>query len=201
MTGRDIQSDLVFVKALVSEGARARVSGGALYLTGGVCYGLQCLVQWVHLAGIVNIGAIGNLLAGIVPSLVFLAVMAVVLWRDRKVPKNGVATRALNAAFSSAGLANLFMVGVFAYVAIGEKSMLIWLLYPITVCAFQGAVWFTAYMIRRQAWLAVISAGWFVTTLVLGLLLGTPHYVLVLGLALFIIMGGGGWYMMRQAKA
>jgi len=198
---KNIEADLAFVKALVSEGARVRISGGILYLTGGVCYGLQCLVQWVHLAGIINIGALGNLIAGVLPSLVFLIVTGIILWRDRKVPKNGVATRALNAAFSSAGLANLFMVGVFAYVAITEKSILIWLLYPITVCAFQGAVWFTAYMIRKEGWLAVISIGWFVTTLVLGLLIGTPHYVLVLGLALFVIMGGGGWYMMQQAKS
>jgi hypothetical protein len=198
--GNDIQADLAFMKALVTEGSRVQISGGALYLAGGVCYGLQCLVQWVHLAGIVNIGGLGNLIAGILPTVIFLTVMCVILWLDRKVPKNGVATRALNAAFSSAGLANLFMVGVFGYVAIAEKSMMIWLLYPITVCAFQGAVWYTAYMIRKQVWLACISGGWFVTTLTLGLLIRTPHYVLVLGLALFIIMGGGGWYMMRQAK-
>ena len=198
--GQDIQADLAFVKALVTEGSRVQISGGALYLAGGVCYGLQCLAQWAHLVGIVNLGLWGNLIAGFLPTIVFLAVMSVILWRDRKVPKNGVATRALNAAFSSAGLANLFMVGVFAYVAITEKSMLIWLLYPITVCAFQGAVWYTAYMIRKQIWLAVISAGWFVTTLTLGFLIGTPHYVLVLGLALSGIMGGGGWYMMKQAR-
>lgn len=199
-TDTDVHADLAFVKALVTEGGRSRVSGGALYLTGGLCYGLQCIVQWVHLAGIVNIGGLGNLIAGILPTVVFLTVMCVILWRDRKVPQNGVATRALNAAFSSAGLANLFMVAVFGYAAITEKSLLIWLLYPITVCAFQGAVWYTAYMIRRQLWLAVISAGWFVTTLTLAVLIGTPHYVLVLGLALFIIMGGGGLYMMKQAR-
>lgn len=200
MTNKGIEADLAFVKALVSEGARVRISGGALYLAGGVCYGVQCLAQWADLAGIVHLGSVGNLIAGILPTVVFLTIMSVILWRDRKVPKNGVATRALNAAFSSAGLANIFMVGIFAYVAITEKSILIWLLYPITVCAFQGAVWFTAYMIRKETWLAVISIGWFVTTLTLGLLIGTLHYVLVLGLALFVIMGGGGWYMMRQAS-
>jgi len=200
MTNKGIEADLAFVKALVSEGARVRISGGALYLAGGVCYGVQCLAQWADLAGIVHLGSMGNLIVGILPTVVFLTIMSAILWRDRKVPKNGVATRALNAAFSSAGLANIFMVGIFAYVAITEKSILIWLLYPITVCAFQGAVWFTAYMIRKETWLAVISIGWFVTTLTLGLLIGTLHYVLVLGLALFVIMGGGGWYMMRQAS-
>ena len=197
---KGIEADLAFVKALVSEGARVRISGGALYLAGGICYGLQCLVQWAHLVGLINLGLWGNLIAGFLPTIVFLTVMCVILWRDRKVPKNGVATRALNAAFSSAGLANLFMVGVFGYAAITEKSILIWLLYPITVCAFQGAVWFTAYMIRKEAWLAIISTGWFITTLTLGFLITTPHYVLVLGIALSVIMGGGGWYMMRQAR-
>ncbi len=197
---KNIEADLAFVKALVSEGGRMQISGGALYLAGGLCYGVQCLAQWAHLVGIVNLGMWGNLIAGILPTVIFLAVMCVVLWRDRNAPKTGVATRALNAAFSSAGLANLFMVGVFGYAAITEKSILIWLLYPITVCAFQGAVWFTAYMIRKESWLAFISTGWFVTTLALGLLIGTPHYVLVLGVALFVIMGGGGWYMMRLAR-
>jgi hypothetical protein len=200
LSQQGIQADLAFVKALVNEGARIRVSGGVLYLTAGACYGIQCLVQWIHLAGIVDIGAIGNIIAGILPTVLFLSVMCIILWRDRKLSQNGVATRALNSAFTSAGLANVFMVGVFAYTAITEKSILIWLLYPITVCAFQGAVWYTAYMIRKERWIAAISFGWFVTTLVLGLLIETPHYVLVLGIALFVIMGGGGIYMIKQAR-
>ncbi|MGA9658315.1 MAG: hypothetical protein WBQ60_04355 [Asticcacaulis sp.] len=197
---QDLHADLAFVKSLVSEGGRIQLSGGVLFLIGGLCYGIQCMVQWAHLVGLIQLGLWGNLTAGFLPTIVFLIAMCVVLWRDRKVPKNGVATRALNAAFSSAGLANIFMVAVFAYAAITEKSILIWLLYPMTVCAFQGAVWYTAYMIRKQLWLAIISAGWFITTLTLALLIQSPYYVLVLGMALFIIMGGGGLYMMRLAR-
>jgi hypothetical protein len=89
------------------------------------------------------------------------------------------------------------MVGVFAYAAITEKSILIWLLYPVVICAFLGAVWYVAYMIRRKLWLVGVSAGWFVTTVALGLLIRqTQTYLLILGIALIILMGGSGWIMM-----
>ena len=45
-------------------------------------------------------------------------------------------------------------------------------------------------------------AGWFITTIALGLTLhDVDTYVLIIGLALTFLMGGSGWYMMRQAKA
>ena len=198
--GTRMGADLAFVKGLVGEGARGRMSGGAVFLAAGLCYGLQCLLLWPETMGWFHWGAFGMVL-GIAPSVIFAAVLGYVLWTNRKDGQTGVATRAINAAFGSAGLANMFIVAVFAYLAFYvEKNMLIWLLYPAVVCAFQGAVWYIAYMIRRQLWLALVSGGWFITTLALGLLIRTPHYVLVLGLALTFLMGGSGYAMMRLAK-
>ncbi len=198
--GEDVHKDLAFLKALVSEGPKAQGAAGIVFLTAGLAYGVDCLAYWAQ-------GAFGWPQTGLIawalilfPIAVSVPVIIYVTWQSRKNGPQGVATRALNAAYGSAGLANLAIAIVFGYVASTQKNMLIWLLYPITVCAFQGAVWFTAYMIRRETWLAVISTGWFVTTFALGLLIGTPHYVLVLGLALSVIMGGGGWYMMQQAR-
>lgn len=197
---QDVSANLAFVRALVSEGGRAQMSGGALFLIGGVAYGAQCLVQWAGLTGLVPLGPLGNLAAAILPTVVFLVAMIYVLWRDRKQGQKGVATRALNAAFGSAGLANLFMMFVFGYNAIRQHSIGVWLFYPIVVCAFQGAVWYIAYMIRKQVWLAGVSAGWFLTTVALGLLIDSPYYVLVLGIALMVLMGGSGYIMMRLAR-
>ena len=197
----DLAGNLAFVKALVSDGSRTQITGGALFFAGGVCYGLQCLVQYGQARGWLPNSALPCLMAGILPSVVFCAMLAVVLWRNRKHQPQGVANRALNATFGSAGLANLFMVFVFGYNAITQKSLAIWLYYPCVVCAFQGAIWYVAYMIRRKTWLAGLSAGWFITTVLLGLTLrDTNTYILILGSALFVLMGGGGWYMMYQAK-
>jgi hypothetical protein len=197
----DPLGDLAFMRAIVSEGPHWQAASGQLYMVAGIAYGLQCLIQWVPLAGLAQYPVWLHLAASIVPTLVFLAVMTHVLWRDRKIKHQGVATRALNAIFSSTGLANLFMVAVFAYNAITQKSITIWLYYPIVVCAFQGAAWYAVYMIRKKGWMAAISAGWFLTTLLLGIFIYTPaNYVLVLAFALTALMGGGGYIMLRQAK-
>lgn len=195
----DIQGDLAFVKALVSEGGRAQASAGAAFLTGGLCYGIQCLGQFAEVIGWLPWGLPGLVLS-VLPTVVFLAVLGVILWRARRDRQHGVATRALNAAFSSAGLANLFMVAVFGYNAAVEKSLTIWLFYPAVICAFQGAVWSIAFAIRRKAWLALVSAGWFVVTVALGLTIHAPaYYLLVLAAALLVLMAGSGYAMMREA--
>lgn len=196
-----LHDNLAFVRALVSEGGQAQASGGAAFLTGGLCYGAQCLLNWVQIKGWLPNGTGPSLFVGIAPSVIFGVVLTVIIWRDRKNRQEGVATRALNAAFGSAGLANIFMVAVFGYNAFLEKSLTVWLYYPVVVCAFQGAVWYIAYMIRRKLWLAGVSAGWFATTLALGLLVRqTEWYILVLGLAMFFIMGGSGYGLMRSAR-
>lgn len=197
----DLAGNLAFVKALVSEGTRTQMTGGAVFFAGGVCFGLQCLVQYAQLRGWLPNGALSGLVAGTLPTVVFVTILGVVLWRNRKDKPQGVANRALNATFGSAGLANLAVIFVFGYNAILQKSLTTWLFYPAVVCAFQGAIWYVAYMIRRKLWLAGLSVGWFVTTVLLGLTLHDPNtYVLILGFALFFLMGGGGWYMMRVAK-
>ncbi len=195
----DLSANLAFARALVSEGGKAQMSGGVAFLTAGLCYGIQCLVQWAEVMGWLPWGPLG-LIVSIAPTVVFLAVLGATLWRDRKDSQHGVATRAINAAFGSAGLANMFMVFVFGYNATREHTLTIWLLYPAVVCAFQGAVWYIAYMIRKRLWLALVSAGWFATTVALGLLINSPYYVLVLAIALLVLMAGSGYTLMRLAK-
>ena len=199
-TPEDWQANLAFVKALVSEGPKAQMSGGAVFLAAGLCYGVQCLIQAGELLHLYAMGKLGNLLVAILPTVIFLAILCTVLWRERQEGQKGVATRALNAAFGSAGLANMFMVFDFGYNALRAHDIHIWLFYPAVVCAFQGAVWYVAYMIRRKLWLAGVSAGWFATTVALGLLIDSPYYVVVAGVALLVLMGGAGYTMMRLAR-
>ncbi len=194
--GEDVHKDLAFLRALVSEGPKAQGAAGIVFLTAGLAYGVDCLAYWAQ-------GAFGwpqtALMAWtliLFPIVVSVPVIIYVTWQSRKNGQQGVATRALNAAYGSAGLANLAIAIVFGYVASTQKSMLIWLLYPVVICAFLGAVWYVAYMIRRKLWLAGISAGWFITTVTLGLLIRQPQpYLLVLGIALIVLMGGAGWAM------
>lgn len=195
--GEDVHKDLAFLKALVSEGPKAQGAAGIVFLTAGLAYGIDCLAYWAQGAFGWPQSALINWTLILFPIVVSVPVIVYVSWKSRRNGEQGVATRALNAAYGSAGLANLAIAIVFGYVASTQKNMLIWLLYPVVICAFLGAVWYVAYMIRRKLWLVGVSAGWFVTTVALGLLIRqTQTYLLILGIALILLMGGSGWMMM-----
>lgn len=196
--GEDVSKDLAFLRTLVSEGPKVQGAGGLVFLTAGLAYGVDCLAYWAQMAFNLALAPAAWLALILFPIVISVPVIAYVAWKGRKTGEQGVATRALNAAYSSAGLANLVIAIAFGYVANTQKSLLIWLLYPVVICAFMGAVWYVAYMIRRKLWLAGVSAGWFVTTVALGLLIRQPQsYLLVLGIALIVLMGGAGWTMIQ----
>jgi hypothetical protein len=196
--GEDVYKDLAFLRALVNEAPKAQGAGGIVFFAAGLAYGIDCLAYWAQMAYDIPSTPGTGLVLILFPIVITLPVIVYVTWQSRKSAQQGVATRALNAAYGSAGLANLAIAVVFGYVANTQASMLIWLLYPVVICAFLGAVWYVAYMIRRKLWLACVSVGWFITTVALGLLIRqTQTYLLILGIALIVLMGGAGWTMMH----
>jgi hypothetical protein len=198
---RQAHADLAFMKALVEEGPRSQMMGGAAFLAGGLLYGFQCLVHWTQFVGITRLSDVFMLVFVIAITIAFLVVLGVVIWRDRRTGQRGVGTRALNAAFGGAGLANLVLCGVFGFVAWRESSQRIWLLYPVTICVVQGFAWYVAYMMRKRLWLALVSVGWYATAVGLGLLIGNvAGYVLLLAAALLLLMALPGGVMMRMAS-
>jgi hypothetical protein len=153
---RQAHADLAFMKALVEEGGRAQMTGGAVFLAAGLLYGLQCVVHWTQIVGITRFSDPFMLAFVIGITAAFVIVLGVVIWRDRKTVQRGVGTRALNAAFAGAGVANLVLCGAFGLVAWREGSITIWMLYAVTISVVQGLAWYVAYMMRRRLWLAVM---------------------------------------------
>jgi hypothetical protein len=200
---RQAHADLAFMKALVEEGGRAQMTGGAVFLAAGLLYGLQCVVHWTQIVGITRFSDHFMLAFVVAITAAFVIVLGVVIWRDRKTVQRGVGTRALNATFVGAGVANLVLCGAFGLVAWREGSVTIWMLYAVTISVVQGLAWYVAYMMRRRLWLAAVSVGWYVTALGLGLFVSTgdaASYVLLLAVALLVLMALPGGVMMRHAK-
>lgn len=197
----ELKDDLAFMKALVLEGGRSEMAGGQAFLVAGLLFGAQCFLQWAQVIGWLVGPQYLYLAIVVLPSVIFLIFVIYLSIKERHNGPKGVASRAINAAFTSAGIANLFISSAFGYTAVIEKSMTIWLLYPVVICTVQGSVWYIAYMIRKKLWLALVSAAWFVTSMALTFLLkSVADYLLVLGLALTFVMGGSGYYMMRLAS-
>lgn len=195
------REDLAFMRALVDESPTSDRSTGIVYGAAGLLYGLQCLLNYVLLAGHVPASQTVWLAIGILPTVIFLAINIAFVWRQRETPfGTGAAQRALQAVFAGGGIANAILAVLIGWIAYQRQDWSIWFLFPVVVCAFQGAVWFAAMVIRRRSWYGAIAFGWFISTIVLGLLIDHLNtYILSLGFVLVICMGIPGYIMHRNA--
>jgi hypothetical protein len=196
------RDDLAFMRALVSDTGKFTVAGGQLFFWAGLLYGAQCMGHFLDIIGVLHLSPPGQLALGFGPTLVFLAIVCWVVWKQRGEKRGGAASRAMNAVFQGAGLANLVMACVFAYGADKTQLFTVWLYHPIVVCMFQGVAWYVAWTIQKRAWLGAVSFGWFATTIACGLLIDqVGYYLLTLGVALIVFMALPGYVMMRTAHA
>lgn len=199
--GGDVKSDLAFLRALVSDGSGLLPPGfGEAYLAGGLIYGLQVLVQSLA-AGSLAPSPVWGAVLGIGPSFIFIAVLAAIFWRYRKVRGGGTTSRAVGATFGAVGLANLALICVIGSVAIRHRSLEIWLIYPCVVFVLQGAAWLIAAGLRRRAWQLLIGLGWFAAAIAMALSLGTMRwFALIAGASLIGLMAIPGAVIMRLAR-
>ncbi|PZR36532.1 hypothetical protein [Caulobacter segnis] len=200
---KTVQDDLAFLRGL-ADGAADKgglgAAGGALYGAAGLLYGAQTLAYAVQERGWLRMSSLANLVMAWTPTVIFLILMIIVIVIDRKQPRRGVASRAVNAAFAGAGIANLALVLIFAAAAVRNNDFRYWLFHPAVVFVLQGAVWYVIFMLRKRGWTALVAIGWLVSGVALGLLVDKPGvYLLVATFGLFAFMMVPGFHMMRQA--
>jgi hypothetical protein len=200
-TMKSAQDDLAFLRTVAEgSGGGIGVAGGALYAGAGLIYGLQCLGHYGQAVGLLRMPPVGNLLLAWLPTLIFLVMMTVVIVVERKRPTAGVASRAVNAAFTGAGIANLALILVFASAAARHHDFRYWLFHPAVVFVIQGAVWYVIFTLRKRLWMLLVAAGWLASGVALGMLVERSDlYLLVASLGLFAWMMVPGFAMMRQA--
>ena len=109
------RDDLAYMRSLVSGTGPMQKTIGETFTWAGALYGGQCLLHWLQALGLVAQAGLIALAVVVLPTLIFIGVLTVIIWKDRKAPPGGVAARALGAVFQGAGLANLVMAFVFGY--------------------------------------------------------------------------------------
>lgn len=200
---KTVQDDLAFLRGLAEGGAERGglgVAGGALYGSAGVLYGIQTLAYLVQERGLLRLSPQANLVMAWAPTVIFLILMTIVIIVDRKNPQRGVTNRAVNAAFSGTGIANLALVLIFASAAARNHDFRYWLFHPAVVFVLQGAVWYVIFVLRKRLWMAVVAIGWLVSGVAMGMLIHRADlYLLIATFGLFALMGVPGFHMMRQA--
>lgn len=196
-----VRDDLAYMRALVSGTGRMQATIGEAFFWAGSIYGVQCLLHYLQALSLAPEQGLPALLIAWLPTFVFVIVLTWIIWKDRKAPKGGPASRALGAVFQGAGLANLVMAFVFAYGAMKFEAPGLWLYHPVVVCMFQGVAWYVAFTILRRGWLGLVAIGWFATTTALGVVIdNSALFVLVLAIALVLFMAIPGYAMWRGAK-
>lgn len=200
---KTVRDDLAFLRTLAEGGGERGgmgAPGAALYGAAGLIYGIQTLGHFAQAKGVLVLPPLGSLLLGSLPTVIFFVLMTVVIVVDRKRPQVGAVNRAVNAAFSAAGLANLALIAIFAAAAVRHHDFKYWLFHPAVVFVLQGALWFVVFTLRKRSWMAAVAFGWLVAGVALGLLIDrTDLYLLVCSLGLFAFMMIPGFHMMRQA--
>lgn len=195
------RDDLAYMRSLVGGAERMQATIGEAFFWAGLLYGAQCLLHWLQTIGIAPSAGPLALAIVIVPTVIFIALLTLIFVKDRNAPPSGPAARALGAVFQGAGLANLAMAFVFAYGAEAFDAPGLWLYHPVVVCMFQGVAWYVAFNVLRRWWLGLVAAGWFATTIGLGVLMAdVGAFVLVLAIALTVLMAIPGWVIWRGAQ-
>lgn len=194
-----VRDDLAFMRALADAPDKPNLAMGQAFLAAGIIYGTQGLVQWATSIGVITLTGWVYLGFIIGCTVAFLAVLGVIIWKNRGNTSNSAVRRAYESAFQGAGLANICIVIVFIVANIRTGDGGVWYFYTPFIYAVQGMAWFLAFRMRKRAWLGLVALGWYVGAVALGLTAHSPTYVLVIALSLIVLLAGPGLVMMRVA--
>lgn len=199
-TADSARDDLAFMKNLVQSGGDIQRPLGEGYLAAGLCYGVQMLLHLGQALGLVGDQGLLGLTIGLGPTVVFLGLVIWLSIRNRVSRDRGsLMARAMTAVFAALGLANFALIAIVGSQALRLKNFDIWLIYPCVVLALQGAAWMIVYFLRRRAWTAVVSIGWYVTSVTAAFCIGHPLAFILVGLfGFWALMVAPGVYMMRR---
>jgi hypothetical protein len=201
-TPQSVQDDLAFMRSLVESGTGVQRPFGEAYLAAGICYGVQMILSAGQSLGWLPHTANWSLTIGLAPTVIFLTVLAWIIWRNRHAVPTGVVGRAIGAVFTCVGIANLVLVAVIGSVALRQHSLTTWLIYPCAVFVMQGAAWLVAFSLHRRAWPALVAIGWFATAIVMACYIETTAYFLLsAGFGFVLLMVVPGAVMMRISHA
>jgi hypothetical protein len=206
MTDSDTQAirdDLAFLRGLVQRGDDFQKVLGRTYFAGGLCYLGQTLLGLAQSLGwIPTTNGPIDLVIGIGPTAVFVIALILILPRGPRKAPLGQADRAIGAFFGAIGFSNFALIAVIGAVALHQKSLTIWLIYPCAVFIFQGAAWLTMFMLRKRAWTGLVAATWFACALGMGWGIGGDLTQFAIFASLGLLFGmtlPGAWLMTRKA--
>ena len=200
-TPQSARDDLAFLRSLVDAGDGMQRSFGEAYVAAGATYGAQFVLTAAQGLRWLPVDKVWSLTIGIGPTILFVPIMAWLIIRSRRAAAPGIVGRAIRSVFACVGAANIALIAVIASVALRERSLTIWLIYPCAVYVLQRAAWLAAWSCARRAWMVAVALGWFVTGVAMALTVQTINaFIMIAGLGLFLFMVVPGAFMLRANR-
>ncbi|MGD2133506.1 MAG: hypothetical protein PVI23_11995 [Maricaulaceae bacterium] len=200
-----VQADLAFLRALAEGDGRLEPNFAKAMLSGGLIYGLQCLVHLADSAGVISFppSVAFYLFVTIAPTIVWLAYL---VWIGRRAPQQAPAgsRRAINAVFQSIGLVSVVVLPVTLFIAFRQNTVMLVFVHSMVVFAVLGAAWYVAFRLARRAWMLALSIGWLASAALLGVATAYSSFTgifAVAAFALLILMALPGAIMLRGANS
>lgn len=196
------RDDLAFLRAIVGDDESMQTrSFGKVYFVSGLIYGGQMILHAVQALGLVPNTPLFSLAIGLGPTVIFIPVLIAITWGSRMNNAGGTVNRAIGAVFGAIGLTNLALIAIIGSVALHERSIQIWLIFPCCVFVLQGTAWLFAFMMRRHTWFVFVAIGWYVSAIAMALsIFSIGWFILFGGLGLWGCMALPGWVMLRNSK-
>lgn len=196
------QADLAFMRTLVqSGGGQFQKTFGQGYLAAGLCYGAELLASAAQGLGFVPMNLVAALAIHLLPTVVFIVLMFRITWPTRHA-KPSMFGRAMRAVFACIGTSYICLAVVIASVALRERSLATWLIYPCAVYVLQGAAWLIYFNLSRRPWLLLVALGWFACGIAMAWFVNNPAiYMVLAAFGLTVLMVAPGWLLARSVEA
>lgn len=190
---------LSFLRSLALAGQDAPLNCGPYLVAGGMIFGVASLVHWGIDNGWVASPGPAYMLAWIVSAVAFGAFLVMQIRRDQGRAESA-ANRAVNSVWSAAGF-SMFVVWIGLWIVSWKQGDFAWMaVIPIYILALYGAAWSVAGMLTRRRWASNVALASFAAALLVAWMLGSPHAMLVYGLALFACGAVPGLILVRRER-
>jgi hypothetical protein len=198
------QDDLAFLRNLLEgdRGAEMRHKFGIVYVLCGVVWVPYVLLVWVQMTKLAPIAEVWTQRAWLMAMILFVGSMIWGLMPKQRVVSRTTSNRAFGAAFAGIGYMYLVLLAVLMYLSYERKNGIFALLYAVVVFAGQGAAWYVAWVLQRQAWFGVVAIGWYVAALITGLnVLNLPNFLLCAAVSMILLMALPGFILIQRSRA
>jgi hypothetical protein len=196
---QSMRSDIAYLKDLAVDGQRSSSKvGGAILAAAGLTYTIASLAQWALVTGRLGLTQNAALFIWLGATVVFLILAFAAKTRWGASSARGPVSRANRTVWIGTGLGIGAVSAAYVMAAYTTGDWLIMNLMASTVLAFYGAAWLVNAAVNQARAPALLAAGCFIASALMGMLVSSANLLLAYAAALVLFALIPGLVYMRK---